>query len=115
MLPSLASERKFQFAVESFCTDHGSIGTILAFIPSFTQIDSYSTLSSCENTCVMMTMFNNFQRNITHNTVGHLLSSIEVLRSGMVNVQITDATGGSMPDMGNWSMHIVFWEVDEAQ
>jgi hypothetical protein len=113
MLPSMHSKMKFQFAVESFATDLSILGDVLAHIPSFTQINSYSTLTKSENQCVMMTGMSTYQRNITHDTIGILITNPDILQNGIMHVIFTESTGAPLTNIGDWSMSILVWECDK--
>jgi hypothetical protein len=104
--------KKFNFAVESFMCD-GGLQNILCYIPSLTQIDSYNTLSTCENQLVFMTALDNYTRYIHHDSVGHLLSNVDALRNGFINVLFKDLQGNKLTNMGDWVMSIVLWEVEQ--
>ena len=111
-LPFNSNTRKYQFAVESFVCNNSSVTTILGYIPTLTQKDSFNTGIFSNNQCVFMTTSNSLNKTINQNTIGHQLSSIDVLRNGMLNVYFLDALQQSIT-MSAWSMSLIFWEIEE--
>ena len=111
MIPPEGHKHKYQFAVENFVCE-SSAGSILAFIPSLTQVDSFSTSTKTENQSVMMTNTNFYSRDIVHSSLGHIVSNVDALRTGILQVKFTDISGNTA-NISNWSMSIVLWQVDE--
>jgi hypothetical protein len=111
-IPPLDHKVKYQFCVESFVTDHAEIGSIVGYIPSWTQIDSFSTMTNSENRVVFSTIYNNFQRNVTHDTIGILITNPGIINNSVINVVMTDTSGTQISDMGNYIMTIVLYECD---
>ena len=109
MIPFLGDKHKYQFAVESFVSN--STGPFLCFIPSLTQLDSFSTSTKTENQLVMMTTDNTYHKDLVHSSIGHT-AHIDCLRTGIINVQFTDLSGNPV-NINNWAMSIVLWQVEE--
>ena len=109
MIPFLGDKHKYQFAVESFVSN--STGPFLCFIPSLTQLDSFSTSTKTENQLVMMTTDNTYHKDLVHSSIGHT-AHIDCLRTGIINIVLTDLSGNPV-NINNWVMTIVLWQVDE--
>lgn len=104
---------KYQYAVEYFASDDLAFTTVLAHFPNLTQVNSYSTLTGCENQCAIMLCSNNYSRFLSHNSIGHELTNVNWLRNGQLEVKFTDVEGTPLIDMSPWGIILVIWEVDK--
>jgi hypothetical protein len=59
-----------------------------------------------------MTTDNTYHKDLVHSSIGHTVQSVDVLRSGILNVKFSDVSGNSVT-MNNWAMSIVLWQVEE--
>ncbi len=106
----LKTDVQYQFAVEQFTTST-LLTTLLINIPSLIQKDSYNTTTQSTNSTVLIASATSFSRNIQHNTIGILITSIDFIKSSILEVQFTDVTN-TLVTMSNWSLSLVIWEVE---
>ncbi len=109
----LDTKVQYQFMIESFATSGILVyTTIVVSIPTLVQKDSYNTTTQTTNPFCIIMASNSMNRTIQHNTIGHQLASIDFLKSSILEVRITDVTSNYIAGMQNWSMSLLFWEVE---
>jgi len=108
---------QWQFDIENFITNTNvafaqTVSAIVINIPTLLQLNSYNTHTSSSSFQMLMLTTNSFSKSIQHNTIGHLLPSIEFLNRGVLELSFTDITGASLGNgLGAWSLSLLVWEV----
>ena len=115
--------RKWQYGIEYFCYDTNSPlagvpNTWVIDIPTFTQNDSYSTMTNNNSYSVLPVrggVF--FQDTLNFSKLGLPINNINLFVNGMINIRILNSNGVLATDVGAycvWSMIIIIWEVPDA-
>jgi hypothetical protein len=105
-------KKQYQIAVEYFITST-AITQALININSLTQVNSWNTLTGSASQNVLMLTSSSFSRTIHHNSIGHLITNIDFMRSSQMNIVFTDMTGATLTGMGGWVLGLVIWEVEQ--
>lgn len=102
---------QWQWALESFVTTVTSNPTSLLFhLTSASQPNSFSTVTKGSSFLGMSIRGLSYNRNINFNSIGQPMGDTTWLRSGRVNIQITDINYAIYADL-QWVAVICVWEV----
>jgi hypothetical protein len=118
-IPLQSSDTKWQWAVESFLipliAGFPSVATsYYVDIPSLPQPNSYSTITNCENTVALTHKHAEHSRFLNFDSVGCPLRDLTWMRSGRINIRITNALG-QLTDTQAFIMVLVVWEIPRAK
>ena len=102
---------QYQWALESFVTTVTSLPTSLLFhLTSASQPNSFSTATKGSSFLGMSIRGVSYNRFINFNSIGQPMGDTTWLRSGRVNIQITDINNAIYNDL-QWVCTICVWEI----
>jgi hypothetical protein len=110
--------KNWQYDIETFCFETNDSIVPIAWIiefPTFTQRDSYSSLTKTTNSNVILVRGGVFFNSIfDFSQLGIPLNNINVFVNGLINIRILNCDGVLCTDMSStcvWTMILTIWEI----
>jgi hypothetical protein len=118
-LPIIDSDKNknWQYDVETFCFETNDTVPIawIVDIPTFTQRNSYSSLTQNTNSNIILLRGGLFFNSIfDFSQLGIPLNNINVFVNGQINIRILNCDGVLCTDMSStcvWTMILTIWEI----